>query len=204
MASRSLSFVRVFCPGRCSGPSFWCSTNTTPGVPMSCSCYSACWKMRASWRFSTRIASSSRIQLSGCLRPRIRWVGRCQRTVLRYACDQPGSNGPMADRHDAQLPGAGYGGGHRTGSLTVEQIEGEHEIVRRMVSLAGLTRAAFAAGELSTVMSPRTVINWHRMPRSSVGLICIRLTFLNRCDDAERVLVAELYQRCFGTDVEPT
>ena len=83
--------------------------------------------------------------------------------------------------------------------------EGEHEIVRRMVALAGLTRAAFAAGELSTVMSPRTVINWAQNA-NIFGRVdfAFRLTFLNRCDEAERVLVGELYQRCFGTDVEPT
>jgi len=82
--------------------------------------------------------------------------------------------------------------------------EGEHEIVRRMVALAGLTRAAFAAGELSTVMSPRTVINWAQNA-NIFGRVdfAFRLTFLNRCDEAERVLVGELYQRCFGTDVEP-
>lgn len=83
--------------------------------------------------------------------------------------------------------------------------EGEHEIVRRMVALAGLTRAAFAAGELSTVMSPRTVINWAQNAKIFGRVdFAFRLTFLNRCDDAERVLVAELYQRCFGTEVEPT
>jgi cobaltochelatase CobS len=83
--------------------------------------------------------------------------------------------------------------------------EGEYEIVHRMVSLAGLTRVAFAAGELSTVMSPRTVINWAQNAKIFGRVdFAFRLTFLNRCDDAERVLVAELYQRCFGTDVEPT
>jgi cobaltochelatase CobS len=81
--------------------------------------------------------------------------------------------------------------------------ESEHEIARRMVALANLTRAAFAAGELSTVMSPRTVINWAENARI-FGRIdrAFRLTFLNRCDEAERAVVAELYQRCFGEDVE--
>jgi cobaltochelatase CobS len=81
--------------------------------------------------------------------------------------------------------------------------EAEHEIVRRMVALAGLTRAAFAAGELSTVMSPRTVINWAENAKI-FGEVdrAFRLTFMNRCDEAERALVAELYQRCFGEDVE--
>jgi cobaltochelatase CobS len=77
--------------------------------------------------------------------------------------------------------------------------------VERMVALAGLTRSAFAAGELSTVMSPRTVIHWAENLQI-FGQIdkAFRLTFLNRCDEAERALVAELYQRCFGVDLEST
>jgi cobaltochelatase CobS len=79
----------------------------------------------------------------------------------------------------------------------------DRQLIGRMVALAGLTRIAFAAGELSTVMSPRTVINWAqnlilfgRVDRA------FRLTFFNRCDEAERDVVAELYQRCFGADIE--
>jgi cobaltochelatase CobS len=74
--------------------------------------------------------------------------------------------------------------------------------VARMVALAGLTRAAFAAGELSTVMSPRTVINWAENA-AIFGQVerSFRLTFLNRCDEAERTLVAELYQRCFSAEL---
>ena len=76
------------------------------------------------------------------------------------------------------------------------------ELVGRMVSLAGLTRAAFVSGDLSTVMSPRTVITW----AENVQIFndterAFRLTFLNRCDEAERATVVELYQRCFGVDV---
>jgi cobaltochelatase CobS len=75
--------------------------------------------------------------------------------------------------------------------------------IARMVSLAGLTRAAFAAGELSTVMSPRTVITWAQNA-SIFGQVerAFRLTFLNRCDEAERTLVCELYQRCFGVELD--
>jgi cobaltochelatase CobS len=77
------------------------------------------------------------------------------------------------------------------------------QLVSRMVTLAGLTRAAFMAGELSTVMSPRTVINW----AENVQIFgnterAFRLTFLNKCDEAERATVAELYQRCFGVEIE--
>jgi cobaltochelatase CobS len=76
------------------------------------------------------------------------------------------------------------------------------EQIDRMIALAGLTRAAFVAGELSTVMSPRTVIHW-----AQNALIfgrtehAFRLTFLNRCDETERAAVAELYQRCFDVDL---
>ena len=77
------------------------------------------------------------------------------------------------------------------------------ELVSRMITLAGLTRAAFMAGELATVMSPRTVINW----AENVQIFgnterAFRLTFLNKCDEAERTTVAELYQRCFGIELE--
>jgi cobaltochelatase CobS len=76
-------------------------------------------------------------------------------------------------------------------------------LVGRMVALAGLTRTAFAAGEMSTVMSPRTVIHWAQNVEifTEVGR-AFRLTFLNRCDEAERAVVAELYQRCFGDDID--
>jgi cobaltochelatase CobS len=72
-----------------------------------------------------------------------------------------------------------------------------------MVALAGLVRAAFTAGELSTVMSPRTVINWAEnwIIFGQIGQ-AFKLTFLNRCDEAERTIVAELYQRCFATELE--
>ncbi len=83
------------------------------------------------------------------------------------------------------------------------ESEAGRAIVHRMVALAGLTRAAFAAGELSTVMSPRTVINWAENARIFGQLDrAFQLTFMNRCDEAERGLVAELYQRCFGEDLK--
>lgn len=77
------------------------------------------------------------------------------------------------------------------------------ELVSRMISLAGLTRAAFIAGELATVMSPRTVINWAENVQIFGNVErAFRLTFLNKCDEAERTTVAELYQRCFGIELE--
>ena len=78
------------------------------------------------------------------------------------------------------------------------------EMVGRMVALAGLTRAAFMAGELSTVMSPRTVIHWaENLQIFGQPGRAFHLAFLNRCDEAERGIVAELYQRCFGVDLTP-
>jgi cobaltochelatase CobS len=71
-----------------------------------------------------------------------------------------------------------------------------------MVALADLTRAGFIAGDISTVMSPRTVITWAENTRifGDVGF-SFRLTFLNKCDEAERNTVAEYYQRCFNEEI---
>jgi cobaltochelatase CobS len=76
------------------------------------------------------------------------------------------------------------------------------EIVNKMVRVADLTRNAFIAGDLSTVMSPRTVITWAENADifHDVGF-AFRLTFLNKCDELERALVAEFYQRCFGQEL---
>lgn len=76
------------------------------------------------------------------------------------------------------------------------------ETVRRMVALAGLTRSAFASGDISTLMSPRTVIMW----AENLGCVpdmadAFRYSFLNRCDEEERPVVAELYQRCFDEEL---
>jgi cobaltochelatase CobS len=77
-------------------------------------------------------------------------------------------------------------------------------LVRSMVALAGLTREGFAAGDLSTLMSPRTLISWAENcelfgdPRTA-----FRLSFLNKCDEAERDIVAEYYQRCFDQELDP-
>ncbi|WP_407660428.1 cobaltochelatase subunit CobS [Marinimicrococcus flavescens] len=71
-----------------------------------------------------------------------------------------------------------------------------------MVSLAGLTRNGFVAGDISTVMSPRTVITWAENAEifGDMGM-AFRLTFLNKCDEAERSVIAEYYQRCFGQEL---
>ena len=71
-----------------------------------------------------------------------------------------------------------------------------------MVRVADLTRNAFMNGDLSTVMSPRTVITWAENAEifDDVGF-AFRVTFLNKCDELERALVAEFYQRCFGEEL---
>jgi cobaltochelatase CobS len=74
--------------------------------------------------------------------------------------------------------------------------------VSNMVRVADLTRSAFINGDLSTVMSPRTVMTWAENAEifGNIGF-AFRLTFLNKCDELERPLVAEFYQRCFGEDL---
>ncbi len=74
--------------------------------------------------------------------------------------------------------------------------------ISNMVRVADHTRNAFMQGDLSTVMSPRTVITWAQNADifSDVGF-AFRLTFLNKCDELERAIVAEFYQRCFGEDL---
>jgi cobaltochelatase CobS len=77
------------------------------------------------------------------------------------------------------------------------------DLVTAMVSVAGLTRRGFHAGDLSTLMSPRTVITW----AENVQVFgdterAFRLSFLNKCDEAERPVVAEYYQRCMGRELD--
>jgi cobaltochelatase CobS len=79
--------------------------------------------------------------------------------------------------------------------------EGREQIAN-MVRLADLTRNAFINGDLSTVMSPRTVITWAQNAEIFGGVgFAFRVSFLNKCDETERPLVAEFYQRCFGEDI---
>jgi cobaltochelatase CobS len=82
--------------------------------------------------------------------------------------------------------------------------EGQRRI-SAMVALADLTRNGFINGDISTVMSPRTVITWAENARIFGDLaFAFRLTFLNKCDEMERPTVAEYYQRCFGTELPET
>jgi cobaltochelatase CobS len=89
----------------------------------------------------------------------------------------------------AKAPGYDTGDGKRT--------------VNAMVRVADMTRNAFMNGDISTVMSPRTVITWAQNAQIFGGDIgfAFRLTFLNKCDELERPTVAEFYQRAFGADL---
>ncbi|MFO1060845.1 MAG: cobaltochelatase subunit CobS [Dongiaceae bacterium] len=75
--------------------------------------------------------------------------------------------------------------------------------ISSMVALADLTRSGFIAGDISTVMSPRTVITWAENARifNDVGF-AFRVTFLNKCDEIERPIVAEYYQRAMGSELK--
>ncbi|HYS50113.1 MAG TPA: cobaltochelatase subunit CobS [Xanthobacteraceae bacterium] len=76
------------------------------------------------------------------------------------------------------------------------------DVVNKMVRVADLTRNAFMNGDISTVMSPRTVITWAENADIFHDLgFAFRVTFLNKCDELERPIVAEFYQRCFGVEL---
>ena len=76
------------------------------------------------------------------------------------------------------------------------------EKISNMIKVASLTRKSFIAGDISTVMSPRTIIHWAENSEifKDTGY-AFRLTFLNKCDDLEKNIIAEYYQRCFGEDL---
>ena len=74
--------------------------------------------------------------------------------------------------------------------------------VASMIKVASLTRKGFVAGDISTVMSPRTVLHWADNAEifKDIGY-AFRVTFLNKCDEMEKNTIAEYYQRCFGEDL---
>ena len=74
--------------------------------------------------------------------------------------------------------------------------------VANMIKVADLTRKGFMNGDISTVMSPRTVLHWAENYNifKDVGY-AFRVTFLNKCDDLEKKIISEYYQRCFGDDL---
>ena len=79
--------------------------------------------------------------------------------------------------------------------------KGKEEIAN-MIKVASLTRKGFVSGDISTVMSPRTVMHWAENNQifKDIGY-SFRVTFLNKCDDVEKNIIAEYYQRCFGEDL---
>ena len=81
--------------------------------------------------------------------------------------------------------------------------EVDRDVVTAMVAVANLTRSGFRVGDLSTLMSPRTVITWAENLTifGDVG-VAFRLSFVNKCDDAERPIVAEYFQRCFDRELD--
>ena len=75
------------------------------------------------------------------------------------------------------------------------------EIAKNMISVANLSRQGFANGDISTLMSPRTVISWAENYQIFNDLNkSFEITFLNKCDETERVIIAEYYQRCFDSE----
>lgn len=84
-----------------------------------------------------------------------------------------------------------------------KDTEKGRKLIASMVAVANLTRQGFAAGDISTLMSPRTVIHWaENCEIFHNPSLAFRLSFLNKCDEAERPLVAEYYQRCFGEELD--
>ncbi len=87
--------------------------------------------------------------------------------------------------------------------IVLKKVAGVSDnVVSNMVKVADLTRQGFINGDISTVMSPRTVITWAQNTAifKDPGF-AFRLSFLNKCDETERMLVAEYYQRVFGQDL---
>ena len=86
--------------------------------------------------------------------------------------------------------------------IVAAKSEIDPKLIADMVRVADLTRQGFIGGDISTVMSPRTVLTWAQNTEifGDPGF-AFRLTFLNKCDEAERVLVAEYYQRVFGVEL---
>ena len=76
------------------------------------------------------------------------------------------------------------------------------ELLSNMIKVADLTRKGFINGDISTVMSPRTVLHWAENTDifKDKGY-AFRITFINKCDDLEKKIISEYYQRCFGEDL---
>ena len=87
--------------------------------------------------------------------------------------------------------------------VPAKNTEAGRALVAQMVALAALTRRGFAAGDVSTLMSPRTVITWaENCEIFADTALAFRLSFLNKCDESERAVVAEYFQRCFDRELD--
>jgi cobaltochelatase CobS len=87
----------------------------------------------------------------------------------------------------------------------LNNLKGEKnkEIIKNMIKLANLTRVGFANGDISTLMSPRTVISWGQNFKIFKDLVSsFNLTFLNKCDDIEKSIISEYFQRCFDIEID--
>jgi cobaltochelatase CobS len=89
-----------------------------------------------------------------------------------------------------------------SGRLKQQQLALDETIIKNMVTVAGLIRKAFAAQDISSLLSPRSVVAWaeNTCILGDVAL-AFRATFLAKCDETEKPLIAEYYQRCFGVDL---
>lgn len=88
------------------------------------------------------------------------------------------------------------------GRVPLKDYEQGRKDITAMVALAGLTRDAFAAGDISTLMSPRTVITWaENCTIFKDRKRAFAVSFLNKCDESEHGIIAELYQRCFNEEL---
>jgi len=80
--------------------------------------------------------------------------------------------------------------------------EADEQQIKSMIAVADMTRKSFAAGDISTLMSPRTVISWaENIEIFKDVAVGFRLSFLNKCDEAERPIIAEFFQRCFDQEL---
>jgi cobaltochelatase CobS len=87
--------------------------------------------------------------------------------------------------------------------MPLMQNENDLKIIKQMVQVADLSRKGFINGDISTVMSPRTVLTWAENFEIFKDLaFSFRLSFLNKCDELERPIIAEYYQRCFGDELK--
>jgi cobaltochelatase CobS len=90
-----------------------------------------------------------------------------------------------------------------TAIVAARAPELDGDVIAKMVAVANLTRNGFRVGDLSTLMSPRTVITW----AENIAIfgdpgVAFRLSFVNKCDDTERPIVAEYFQRCFDRELD--